>query len=99
MKSIRLGVVYGAPPIFCADIDQMGYVEPDCLLLTPPLVADLKAWNQDFQATFCEDYPPDSGFQSEDERLEHNKRGVQLWLELQQELGANMFVEFIPLRA
>lgn len=97
MKSIRLGVVYGAPPIFCADMNQMGYVELDLLPLTRSLVADLKTWDREFQNTFREDYPPNSGFRSEEDVLEHNRRGVLLWERLQQEMGKNTSVEFIPL--
>lgn len=96
MKCIRLGAVYGASPIFCADIDKMGYVEPRSLPIAPSLVAAIKDWDQEFQQTFCEDYPPDSRFESEEARVQHNVRGVQLWKRLQKELGAGTSVEFIP---
>ncbi|MHA7678615.1 hypothetical protein [Cupriavidus sp. PET2-C1] len=38
-------------------------------------------------------YPPDSRFESEEARVQHNVRGVQLWKQLQQELGAGTSVD------
>jgi len=98
MKTLRLGAVCGAPPIFNADIEEMGYVEPSELYISPHLLAQLEAWNVEFQQTFSDDYPPDSRFKSDDERNRHNERGAELAALLQREIGANAQVEFIPLR-
>jgi hypothetical protein len=98
MKTFRLGAVYGAPPIFNPDVDEMGYVEPSDLQISPHLFAQLREWNAEFQQTFSDHYPPDSGFESEDERNRHNERGAELAALLQQELGARVRIEFIPLK-
>lgn len=97
MKTFRLSAVYGAPPIFNADIDEMGYVEPADLGLSPNLIAELDKWNITFQKTFSEEYPPDSGFKSTSERERHNAQGAALALVLQNELGRDSMVQFVPL--
>jgi len=98
MKTFRLGAVYGAPPIFNPDVDEMGYIEPSDLHLSPHLLTQLEEWNAEFQQTFFEDYPPDSGFKSEDDRNRHNAHGADLATLLQRELGAGVRIEFIPLK-
>lgn len=96
MKNVRVSAVYGAPPIFCADVDNMGYVEPESLPLSQSLLADLAAWNQEYQETFCEDYPPDSHFPADSDRIEHNRRGLELCRRLERELGPDSSIEFRP---
>ena len=98
MSNLRFGAVYGAPPIFNPALDEMGYVEPCELHLPPQLLAQLDDWNTEFQQTFSDDYPPDSGFKSKEERDRHNARGVELAVLLQRELGADVLIEFVPLR-
>lgn len=98
MKTIRFGAVYGAPPIFCADVDQMGYVEPESLPLSESLLADLGVWDHEYQVTFREDYPPDSQFPSDKDRIHHNQRGLELSRRLEEELGPDTLVEFRPLK-
>jgi|SRR5471030_2132278 hypothetical protein len=98
MKTFRLRAVYGAPPIFNPGVDEMGYMEPSELHLSSHLLARLEEWNGEFQQTFSNDYPPDSGFTSEDDRNRHNARGADLATLLQQELGESVRIEFIPLK-
>lgn len=98
MKKFQFGVVYGAPPIFNPDLEKMGYVEISELKLPPSLANDINVWNQQFQETFCDDYPPDSGFDSIVRLEQHNVRGAELALLLQKELGCHALVQFIPLK-
>jgi hypothetical protein len=98
MKTFRLGAAYGAPPIFNPDVEDMGCTEPSDLHASPHLLALLEEWHIEFQQTFSDDYPPDSGFNSEDDRNRHNMRGTELATLLQQELGAGVRIEFIPLK-
>jgi hypothetical protein len=97
-KIFRFGAVYGAPPIFNPDLDQMGYIEASELPLSASLISDIDVWNQTFQETFFEDYPPDSGFDSLEKMVHHNVRGTELALLLQRELGRGVVVQFIPLK-
>lgn len=97
MKELRFGAVYGAPPIFDPDLDRMGYVEASELDIPPSLTKDIEIWNLEFQKTFREDYPPDSGFDSLEKMAQHNAHGAELALLLQRALGEETVVRFIPL--
>lgn len=98
LKSFRLGTVYGAPPIFNADIDEMGYFEPSELRISPALLAEIDDWNRAFQDTYCDAYPPDGGFKTTADREHHNLIGQALALRLQEELGESASVVFSALK-
>jgi hypothetical protein len=97
MKDLRLGAVYGASPVFCSNNEDMGYVELADLPISKLLNSKIDDWNMDFQRTYIDDYPPDSGFKTEEELESHNQSGMELSRHLQNELGSNYHVEFIPL--
>jgi hypothetical protein len=98
LKSFRFGTVYGAPPIFNADIDEMGYFEPSDLRISAALLADIDDWNTVFQRTYCDAYPPDGGFKTAADREHHNLIGQVLTVRLQGELGESASVVFNPLK-
>jgi len=60
------------------DLDKKGYVEVSGLNLPAALIDDVDSWDQQFQATFCDDYPLDSGFDNVEKMKRHNVRGVSL---------------------
>ncbi|WGG52758.1 hypothetical protein [Rugamonas sp. DEMB1] len=96
IKDIRFGAVYGAPPIFDADLDEMGYVELSELNISGRLAEEIEKWDKEFQNTFSDDYPPESGFVSTNDLKLHNERGVELASMLQEFLGPMVKVKFIP---
>lgn len=98
MKCVRFGAVYGALPFFNSEIDEMGYVDLDDLHLPSELLARIENWNNEFQQTFFDDYPPDSGFKTKDDLAQHNTLGIELAGLIQKELGSDLFVEFIPIK-
>lgn len=98
MKKFRLGVEYGAPPIFQVDVDQMGHIDPVDLNLSKFLLINLNEWDMEFQKTFCDEYPPDSGFKIMDDQDRHNAQGIELAKFLQKELGSHAVIEFFPLK-
>jgi hypothetical protein len=98
MKIFRMRAVYGAPPIFNPDIDEMGHVELSDLHISSNLLSQINDWNVEFQKTFYDDYPPDSGFKYDEDRNRHNERGAELAFLVQQELGAEVRISFIPLK-
>lgn len=98
MKKLRFGVVYSAPPFFNPGINEMGYVDISDLNLSPGLFLRLEKWNNEFQETFCDDYPPDSGFKKNDDLLAHNALGAELVDLIRNELGSSVSIEFVPLR-
>ncbi|MBL0319314.1 MAG: hypothetical protein IPP74_08510 [Alphaproteobacteria bacterium] len=83
MKILRFGATYGAPPIFDPGLESMGYVDLADLRISDVLKWQIDLWNQQYQETFSDDYPPDSCFKSLDELIAHNKRGNELSLLLQ----------------
>lgn len=97
IKTIRLSATYGAPPIFDADVQTMGYVDPRDLPIDGFLLDKLEEWNDRFQQTFCDDYPPDSGFLTSSDYERHNSEGAALAAVLREELGERVSVEFLPL--
>ena len=98
IKDIRFGVIYGAPPIFDADLDEMGYIELSELNISAKLTDEIESWNEEFQSTFFHDYPPKSGFVSINDLKLHNERGVKLAFMLQEFFGAMVKVKFIPVQ-
>lgn len=96
MKNIRFGAVYSGPPIFCADLDEMGYFSPEDLKLPQALVQDINIWNIIYQNTFCESSPQESGFNTYGEMLNHNLEGEKLAIRMQIVLGSDVNVLFIP---
>lgn len=99
MKIYRLSAEYCVPPIFNTDVDEMGPIAIAELNLSASLRDELEKWDLEFQQTFSDDYPPDSGFQSEDDQHRHNQRGAELAVLLQKELGPDVTVEFFPLES
>lgn len=98
MKLLRLGAVYGAPPVFNPEIDEMGYVDLDDLHLSMNLLARLEKWDSEFQQTFFDDYPPDSGFKTNADLARHNALGAELAELIGKELGPDVLIEFVPLK-
>ena len=96
MNKMRFGAAYGAPPTFSSDVDSMGYLDIASLGLSASLLSDVAEWNEEFQETFCADYPPDSKLPSE--VIAHNLRGASLVERIKAELGPHVSVEFIPLK-
>ncbi|ASO18909.1 hypothetical protein FHR81_001174 [Actinoalloteichus hoggarensis] len=55
------------------------------LRLSTELVADLAAWDDEYQATYDDDYPPDSRFPSPEARAAWVERGKELAARIKQE--------------
>lgn len=85
---------YMATPIFCSNDDNMGHVDVDALPVTDELKNKLKLWHADYQSTFDENYPPNSGFICRDADQAHIERGRQLAEQLRIELGEGYKVEY-----
>ncbi|MGR2741122.1 hypothetical protein ACUY1T_21980 [Billgrantia sp. Q4P2] len=96
MITLRLVKEYMAGPIFCPDPERMGHVEVDELPISQALKAQILAWDSEYQATFNDDYPPDSGFGSPEAESMHIAEGSRLAKSLQQELGGDYMVEYYP---
>lgn len=95
MINLRLTSEYMAGPIFCSDPDAMGHVDVVDMPLSKRLKIKINAWNNKYQATFNSDYPPDSGFKTREERIQHELEGAFLAYEMQEELGKGYVVKFV----
>ena len=71
-------------------------VDIDELPISQKLKVKISAWDDEYQATFDSEYPPDSGFGSPEEKRRHVAEGQKLASELQQELGGNYIIEYCP---
>lgn len=74
----------------------MGHVEVEDLPISQNLKIAIKNWDAEYQATYNEDYPPDSGFNSLEEDADHVSRGAVLAEMLQSELRMSYIVKYEP---
>ncbi len=77
-----------------AERKASGPVDITSLPISDALKESISRWDQQFQDTFDNNYPPDSGFVSPNLRAAHINQGVQLAQWLQQELGKDYHVAF-----
>ena len=83
-KKLSIRTEYGAWPIW--DVDYFGYIDPAQLPLAEDTVKRLLTWQMTLDTTLDEEYPPNSGFSSEDERIAWRQEGIVLWQQVQKEL-------------
>ncbi len=95
-KILRFGAVYITCPIF--DEDSLCYRTPSELSISDLLRSQIKEWDLEYQKTFCEDYPPDSKFETLEDLERHNARGLVLAEQLQKELGDQYEIQFWPVQ-
>lgn len=86
MRKIKLMADYGCFPLWDVS-DGVGNINPNDLPLSPELKDLLMDWAKVFDQTLNEDYPPDSGFESQADELEFKQRAAQLAWKLREELG------------
>ena len=96
MIKLKLANEYLAGPIFCSVPDRMGHIDVDELPISQELKAQINLWDNEYQATFNSDYPPKSGFSSNEVVIRHIVEGKRLAQKLQQELENDYIVEYCP---
>jgi hypothetical protein len=96
MINLRLANEYLAGPVFCPDLDQMGHVDIEDLPVSRSLSDKIRMWDDEYQSTFNDEYPPDSGFCSPQEKVRHVNEGCLLAQEMQAELGDSYKIEYCP---
>lgn len=77
---------YGCYPLWWVDKSLTGNIDPAKLPLSPETFHRLSNWASAYDATLNLDYPPDSGFASEEEAQAFELEGISLWQQLQKEL-------------
>ena len=94
MMNLRLVNEYFSPPLFCPDLEKMGHI--DDLHISRGLKDELFLWDKEYQASFNDDYPPDSGFSSIEDEIRHKNVGVMLAKKMQKELEGRYLIEYLP---
>lgn len=88
-KTIKLMADYGCYPLWWVDSEKVGAIAPSELPLSQETIKQLEAWSSAYDATLNQDYPPDSGFLSEQDSEKFERQGISLWQQLFQELAPN----------
>jgi hypothetical protein len=92
MKNIKLMADYQCHPLWNMSPAEYGDVNPDDLPISQDLKDRLTAWARASDATLNMDYPPDSGFESEEAEAEFKREGYRLAEQLRTELGPEFTV-------
>lgn len=98
MRKLTLSVEYFNLPLFDHSLERMGGVELSELPLSIEMRKKIEEWDQIFQMTFNDEYPPNSGFKNISEMIDFNNRGLELVQKLKLELGPDFKIIYDPLR-
>lgn len=83
MPCLRLGAEYGSWPLWETEgSDIATNVDPYSLPIPRSLADELVAWGETHEATLDEDYPPDSGFRTE--------QAAEAWLRAGSDLATRL---------
>jgi len=88
MIKLKLMADYQCFPLWKANPDELGNVDPSVLPISSSLQQALLDWARTFDATLNLDDPINSGFQSAADELKFKEHGKTLGQRLQNELGA-----------
>lgn len=94
VRRLIFSAAYLEAPIRIWDVDIFRHHDVDKLPISDALKSRIRNWDHTFQETFNSSYPPDSGFASIEREEEHRKIGMELSLDLQQELGSEYEVVY-----
>ena len=94
MESIRLRPDYFCYPLWWNSGERVGDIDPATLPLSQPLIDDLLAWADAFDAVYNEADPAESGFRSIKAVEQFDAEGVRLWKQLQEELASSYHVVY-----
>jgi hypothetical protein len=95
-RGLKLMAEYECHPLWWWETD-IGNVDPAELPLPEGLRSELLSWASWYDSTLDQDYPPESGFKSEEDRLAFDREGRRLWRRLQHELPDFTVVYFTDL--
>ena len=81
-------------PIWREDDGLWLDIDPASLPISAELASEFDAWAAAYEATFNEEYPPDSAFSSASEEQDFLATGRRLTARLARELGGGVQVEY-----
>jgi len=83
---------YGCHPLWHYKDDLVGEIDPRSLKISEELILELSAWALEYDKTLNQNYPPDSGFESEESETRFIGHGLKLARKLKNELnGVSVF--------
>lgn len=87
---------YGCDPIWIEEQGIKKNITSDLLPIKSELIQQITEWNDKFQATFNDEYPPESGFLTISEKNTFNQEGCQLTMLLKENLSEAYIIEYLP---
>lgn len=96
MNQLKIMPEFGCYPLWKKD-DTEGIFENiplDTLMISENLRNLIQEWDNRFQGTYNDDYPPDSGFISKEEANQFEKEGIEIWNRLRNELSKSYEVSY-----
>lgn len=94
MKYIKLMADYQCHPLWNMTPDEYGDIDPCELPISEELQLRLSKWASIYNETLDVDYPPNSGFKSEDLERQFKLEGERLAENLRCELGPDYSIFF-----
>ncbi len=91
---IKLMADYGCDPLWWADADKVGNIDPAILPLSQETISRLRKWADDYNATLNWQDPANSLDLSEEAEATFEEEGISLWKQLQTELAPNYQVVY-----
>ena len=85
-QRIKLWADYGSYPLW--GVDEIDNFAPEELPLSSNTIKRLHEWQDSYDLTLNEEYPPESGFSSPQAEASFKQEGYELWLLLRQELSS-----------
>ncbi len=82
---IKLWADYGSYPLW--GVDEIDNIAPEDLPLSDKNIQPLNQWQDTYDATLNQDYPPLSCFPNEKAELDFEREGINLWKQLRLELA------------
>lgn len=92
MRNIKLMADYQCYPLWDMSLDEYGDIAPCELPTSNELQLRLSKWAAVYDETLDADYPPNSGFKSEELEREFKREGERLAESLRSELGPDFSI-------
>jgi hypothetical protein len=84
---IKLWADYGSYPLW--GVDEIDNIAPEELPLSQETIQRLNAWQDTYDRTLNQDYPPLSDFPNQQAEIDFNQEGISLWKQLLLELASD----------
>jgi hypothetical protein len=82
---IKLWADYGSYPLW--GVDEIDNIAPEELPLTQETIQRLNAWQDTYDQTLNQEYPPLSNFPNQQAEMDFQQEGISLWKQLRLELA------------